>query len=65
MIAMEIPNSFLIVGVLIGLAIALLCFWLGWIAWWAIPIVIVASPIILLLTFALLLQLAWTAGGSH
>lgn len=62
---MEIPNSFLIAGALIGLAIAILCLWLGWIAWWAIPLVIVAGPIFLFVVFALLLQLAWMAGGSH
>lgn len=62
---MEIPNSFLIAGAIVGLVIALLCFWLGWIAWWAIPILIVASPVVLLVVFAVLLQLAWMAGGSH
>jgi len=65
MIGMEIPNSFLIVGLLIGLALAILGFWLGWIAWWAIPIITVVSPVVLLVVFALLLQLAWMAGGSH
>lgn len=62
---MEIPNSFLIAGAIVGLVIALLCFWLGWIAWWAIPILIVTSPVVLLVVFAVLLQLAWMAGGSH
>lgn len=65
MIAMEIPKRFLIAGALIGLAMALLCFWLGWIAWWAIPLVIVASLVLLFVVLALLLQLAWMAGGSH
>ena len=62
---MEIPNSFLIAGAIVGLVIALLFFWLGWIAWWSIPILIVASPVVLLVVFAVLLQLAWMAGGSH
>jgi len=62
---MMIPKSLLIGPAVLGLVIALLLWWFGVVAWWAIPLVAVLAPVGIFAAIVSTLYVLWTASGSH
>ncbi len=62
---MMIPKSFLIGCSVIGLVVALLLWWFGVVAWWAVPIVAVLAPVSIFVALVGAFYLLWIASGSH
>ncbi|MES2421469.1 MAG: hypothetical protein V4595_09240 [Pseudomonadota bacterium] len=62
---MMIPTSLLVGCAVVGLAIALLLWWLGVVAWWAIPLVAVLAPAAVFLAIVGTLYGLWIVSGSH
>jgi len=62
---MMIPKSLLIGPAVLGLVIALLLWWFGVVAWWAIPLVAVLAPVAIFVAIVGTFYVLWTASGSH
>jgi hypothetical protein len=62
---MMIPKSLLIGPSVLGVVIALLLWWFGVIAWWAIPLVAVFAPVGLIVAILITFYVLWVASGSH
>ncbi len=62
---MMIPKSFLIGCAVVGLAIAMLLWWFGVVAWWAVPVVAVLAPVCVFVAIVITFYVLWVASGSH
>lgn len=62
---MMIPKSLLIGCALVGLAIALLPWWFGVVAWWAVSIIAVLVPVGVFVAIVGAFYMLWIASGSH
>ncbi len=62
---MMIPNRLLIFLAVFGFAVA----WVLWIfsvvPWWALPLVIIAAPVVSGVILIILFYALWIASGSH
>ena len=62
---MMIPTSLLVGCAVVGLVIALLLWWCGVVAWWAIPLVALLAPAAIFLAIVGIFYGLWIASGSH
>jgi len=62
---MMIPNRVLICLALFGVIVAGLLWVFGIVPWWAVPLIVVAAPILGCAVLTLLFYAVWIASGSH
>jgi hypothetical protein len=61
----EIPRSFMVACTIAGVLLAFLLWWWLGLPSWAIPLVALASPLIIVGVLLLAFTVIWMASGSH